>query len=276
LWYEEDRTRLTCARKLPGGSVERLPKTAQYREKLSAVDDWDSYLLENSGLPGPRGNIELAQAVADEGDEKLFRRYLMYDAERAPANSSQEFLAFCGVLGLGRLLAEGSRELLAELRRHASDPRWRTREAVAMALQRWGRADMDALLAEMTTWAAGNWLEKRAAAAALCEPDLLRERRHVERVLQLLDSITASVEKARERTGEEFKALRKGLGYCWSVAVAAHPAHGKKAMERWFRSDDKDVCWIMRENLKKKRLARVDPTWVQKRSDRLRAKRAWT
>lgn len=274
MWYEEDRTRLTCIRRLPGGSVERLPKTAQYREKLSAVDDWDSYLLENSGLPGPRGNIELAQAVAEEGDEKLFRRYLTYDAERAPANTPEEFLAFCGVLGLGRLLAEGRKEALGELRRHASDPRWRTREAVAMALQRSGRVNIGALLSEMATWAEGNWLEKRAAAAALCEPELLREREHIERVLQLLDSITASVEKVRERTGEEFKALMKGLGYCWSVAVAAYPARGKKAMERWFGSGDKDVRWIMRENLKKKRLARMDPTWVQKWSDHLRAKRA--
>ena len=42
-----------------------------------------------------------------------------------------------------------------------------------MALQRWGDADMAGLLAAMTDWAAGNPLEQRAAAAALCEPRLL-------------------------------------------------------------------------------------------------------
>ena len=42
-----------------------------------------------------------------------------------------------------------------------------------MALQRWGDADMDGLLAAMTDWAAGNPWEQRAAAAALCEPRLL-------------------------------------------------------------------------------------------------------
>ncbi len=44
---------------------------------------------------------------------------------------------FCGVLGLGRMVAEGKREYLQQLRHCASDPRWRTREGVAMALQNW-------------------------------------------------------------------------------------------------------------------------------------------
>jgi hypothetical protein len=42
------------------------------------------------------------------------------------------------------------------LRTLAADPRWRIREGVAMALQRWGDADMDGLLAEMAVWATGN------------------------------------------------------------------------------------------------------------------------
>ena len=64
-----------------------------------------------------------------------------------------------------------------------------------------------------------------------------------------------------KRTGE-FRALRKGMGYCWSVAVAACPERGKEAMERWFASDDPDVRWIMKENLRKKRLQRMDSCWV--------------
>ena len=126
-----------------------MSKVHTYRQILGSLDDWEPYLLAESGLPGPRGNIELAQAVADEGDEPLFRRLLSFDAAGAPTNTPQEFLAFCGVIGLGRLLAEGRRDLLPALRRHANDPRWRMREGVAMALQRWGKVDMDGLLAEM-------------------------------------------------------------------------------------------------------------------------------
>lgn len=246
-----------------------MSKVEEYRKTLRALSDWDSFLLEESGLPGPRGNIELGRAVADEGDEELFRRYLEYDQERAPTNSPEEFLAFCGVLGLGRLLAEGQTELLPTLRRCASDGRWRVREAVAMALQRWGEADMDSLLREMQRWSKGNLLDRRAAAAALCEPRLLDKPSHARSVLRVLDSITASIQDLQERRSDEFKALRKGLGYCWSVAVAALPDEGKKLMEKWFDSDDKDVVWIMKENLRKKRLQRMDERWVRRWSSKL-------
>jgi len=57
--------------------------------------------------------------------------------------------------------------------------------------------------------------------------------------------------------------LRKGLAYCWSVAAAALPAEGKLYMEKWFDSSDRDVNWIMRENLKKKRMERMDAGWVR-------------
>lgn len=246
-----------------------MSKADEYREALRSLEDWDSFLLKESGLPGPRGNLELAQAVADEGDEELFERYLSFEPENAPVNSPYEFLAFCGVVGLGRLLSEGKMEVLKALRPYASDPRWRIREGVAMALQRLGQVDMDSLLPEMEQWSKGNLLEKRAAAAALCEPNLLREAKHVESVLQLLDEITASIQRVEDRKSGEFKALRKGLGYCWSVAVVALPEEGKKRMERWFSSDDRDVLWIMKENLRKKRLTRLDAEWVERWKVRL-------
>jgi len=78
----------------------------------------------------------------------------------------------------------------------------------------------------------------------------------------MLDAITASLQGTLDRRSEEFRVLRKGLGYCWSVAICALPEPGKRAMERWFTSGDRDVRWIMKENLKKKRLARLDARWV--------------
>jgi hypothetical protein len=239
-----------------------MKKADIYREKLRALDDWQDYLLQQSGLPGPRGNLELAEVVAQEGDEELFNRYLAYEANVAPANDPHEFLAFCGVLGLGRLVAEGKRDYLEVLRQSASDPRWRIREAVAQALHRFGLEDMDALLDEMEVWSQGSLLEQRAAVAGPCHPDLLHEERHAERLLAILDKLTASLEDMADRRSEEFKALRKGLGYCWSVAVSALPESGKKRMERWFASDDRDVQWIMKQNLRKKRLERMDAAWV--------------
>ncbi len=239
-----------------------MTKIDAYRRQLRECPDWDALLLAESGLPGPRGNLELAQAAAAEGDEARFRRWLTFDAATAPANTAEEFLTFCGVLGLGRLLAGGRRDVLPELAAWASDPRWRTREAVVMALQAWGDVDMEALLAEMGLWRQAGWFEQRAVVAGLCEPRLLRRREEAERVLAVLDAITRQVEAAPDRKGEGFQALRKALAYGWSVAVAAAPEPGRTLMERWLRSPDRDVRWIMKENLTKNRLLRLDPAWV--------------
>jgi hypothetical protein len=246
-----------------------VTKVDEYRAHLHALAEWDAYLLQESGLPGPRGNLELAQAVADEGSRPLFERYVGYTAGNAPTNSPYEFLAFCGVVGLGRLLAEGDHSLLSVLRSHASDTRWRLREAVAMALQRLGDVDMDRLLEAMQDWSQGSPLEQRAAAAAVCEPRLLRQRGHAHAVLEILDHITSSIEQQENRRSEAFVALRKGLAYCWSVAVAALPGEGKPLMEKWLPSADKDIRWIMKENLKKNRLMRMDTGWVEQWQSKL-------
>ena len=240
-----------------------MSKMDDYRKKLRQLENWDAYLMQESGLPGPRGNLELAQVVADEGNAQLFERYLTYNADLAPTNSPYEFLAFCGVVGLGRLLADGGTGYLETIRQCASDRRWRMREGVAMALQRLGDVNMDLLVQEMQPWSIGNPLEQRAAAAALCEPRLLKHAAHAHAVLDILDKITASVRQIQDRKNDNFLALRKGLGYCWSVAVVASPEDGKKLMEKWLADPDKDVRWIMHENLKKNRLVRLDADWVQ-------------
>jgi hypothetical protein len=244
--------------------MNRMTKTEEYRTKLRELPEWDAYLLKESGLPGPRGNIELAQVVADEGTLYLFQRYTTNTADIAPVNSPHEFLAFCGVVGLGRLLAEGDSNKLKTLRRFASDPRWRIREAVAMALQRLGEVNMEQLIAAMGEWSQGTALEQRAASAALCEPRLLGSLQVAHKVLGILDQITTSIKQVEDRRSDAFLALRKGLGYCWSVAVVALPQEGKTLMEKWFQTTDRDIRWIMKENLKKERLVRMDADWVNK------------
>jgi hypothetical protein len=238
-------------------------KTDTYRQTLCTLRNWDSFLMKESGLPGPRANLELVQAVADEGTLDLFQRYLTYTPDRASTNSPEVFLAVCGVVGLGRLLAEGDGDQLVVLRDCANDPRWRVREAVAMGLQRWGDADLPALLKAMSEWAKGTLLERRAAAAGLCEPRLLKDPKHAKRVLKLLDTVTTSIVREKDRRAEDFKTLRQAMGYCWSVAVVALPIDGKPAMEKWLVNPDPDVAWIMRENLKKNRLQRMDAKWVK-------------
>lgn len=232
-----------------------------YRAELRKLHDWESYLKKHSGLPGPRANLELVQAVGDEADpDRLWRL----------SASSDEFLALCGTAGLGRL-ATTDPEVLPWLRELASDPRWRVREGVAIALQRVGRRDMARLMAEMDDWSRGVPYVQRAAAAALCEPALLHDPADAGRVLVTLDRITRSMSASTERHHEPFRVLRQALGYCWSVAAAAAPKEGRKLMERWIRSDDPDVLWVMRANLGKARMAALGREWVATSLDRLAA-----
>jgi hypothetical protein len=240
-----------------------MNKVDTYREHLRQMCDWESYLLAESRLPGPRANLELARAAADEGDEAQFAAWLAVGPAEAPANTPGEFLPFCGALGFGRLLAEGNRAALLEVRRAANDSRWRVREAAAMALQRWGEADMPALLAEMERWAGGSRYEQRAAAAGLCESTLLLDATAAARALELLDAIMGTIPGAADRREDGFVALRQALGYCWSVAVIAAPAAGLPLMEKWLADDDPDARRIMRENLGKARMARLDAAWVE-------------
>ena len=240
-----------------------MSKIQAYIEKLHNLKDWDVYLMQESGLPGPRANLELIQAVAEVGDESKFLHLLSYTPDIAPINTQQEFLACCGTVGLGKLAQGGKTKYLERLRLLASDPRWRIRECVAMALQIFGEEHMEELITEMEMWAKGNSYEKRAAAAALCEPKLLKQKEQVSKVLQVLDSITSSIKGIIDRKDEGFKALKKGLAYCWSVAIVGFPDEGKQRFEKLMTYDDKDINWIIKENLKKERLKRMDQEWTE-------------
>jgi hypothetical protein len=241
---------------------------SKYTADLQSLPDWTPYLLQHSGLPGPRGNLELAEAAARLGPLRL-EPYLALSAQDAPENTPQTFLVFCGVLGLGMRLAGGEAAALVRLKRFANDPRWRVREGVATALQMWGDAQPPALLAEMRRWAGGSWLEQRAAVAALCEPRLLRTPASARETLAILDDITAYLAAATERHDPGFVALRKALAYGWSVAAGALLGPGKLYFERWSTSPDPDVRWLLRENLKKNRLLARDPAWVEAIAKRL-------
>ncbi len=215
-----------------------------YRAELRALEDWEPYLKKHSGLPGPRANLELVQAVGDEADaDRLWRL----------SASSDEFLALCGTAGLGRVALMEPETVMTWLRELAADPRWRVREGVAIALQRMGRESMPHLLAAMRTWADGGPFVQRAAAAGLCEPALLKKPENAVHTLEILDRITASLAAVGDRRDAGFKVLRQALGYCWSVAAAAAPENGLLYFEKWLHSTDKDVAWIMRSNLAKAR-----------------------
>jgi hypothetical protein len=248
-----------------------MSKIEDYRKELRVLDSWDAYLLAESRLPGPRANLELAFAVALEGSEEQLTKYAELGPDIAARDTKEEFPAICGVIGLGYLAARDEAAPFELLRKCASDPRWRIREAVALGLQKYGEDHFKDLMEMMIDWSNGSLLERRATVASLCEPKLLREEQNASRVLDLLDSVTSSILDEIDRKHEDFRVLRKALGYGWSVAVSAQPELGKSRMEKWIGSKDKDIRWIMRTNLKKNRLMRMDPEWVEAQKRRIPA-----
>jgi len=240
-----------------------MSKTDDYRSTLRALSDWEPYLRSQSGLPGPRANLELLQVVADEAAPEVIEGWLAYGPERAAENTPDVFLACCATVALGRLLAEGQTGVLPRLRVLANDPRWRVRECVAMALQRLGDANVPRLLEITRDWAGGSLFEQRAAIAAACEPRLLVSREAARSAFDLLDSATQTIQRSEQRKTEDFRVLKKGLAYCWSVAIAALPEEGKARFAAWTNTNDPDIRSILRENLKKNRLIRLDPAWVE-------------
>ena len=94
-----------------------------YRAELRDLKRWEPYLKKHSGLPGPRANLELVQAVGDEADSDRLWRF---------SASADEFLALCGTAGLGKVALMEPDTVMTWLRELASDRRWRVREGVAI------------------------------------------------------------------------------------------------------------------------------------------------
>jgi hypothetical protein len=237
-----------------------------YVDQLRRARDPIAFLRKHSNLPGPRANLELAQAAADVADEPALRRWIAVGSGNAPTD---EFLVLCGVIGLGKLVAEGKKALIDDLRRHACDSRWRVREGVVLGLQRLGDRSADGLLSIAESWTMARPYLERAAVAAVCEPRLLKAPSAARRAVDLVDEVTASAAKAAQPRSDEFRALRQTLGYCWSVAIGAAPAYGKRKFERWVRSTNPDIRWIVKENLRKNRLIKTDAVWTSRLAKRL-------
>src|SRR5512139_1245495 len=104
-------------RRVLGLKSENVGRRDDYRRELRRLDAGErlTYLRENSGLPGPRGNLELVEAIADEGVPAFFDLLIATD---------EEYLVVCGVVGLGRRLADGENgQIEHRLRILATDDR---------------------------------------------------------------------------------------------------------------------------------------------------------
>jgi hypothetical protein len=235
----------------------------------------ERYLKSHSRLPGPRMNLSLAMAVgrvagqmaartgAGVSLESVLDRWAATPVEQAPPNDPGEILPAAAPLAYGQVAVsrpEWWDDELAKLRRSASDVRWRVRELVAAGLQTMLAADWNRTIAALRSWLPGGRpLEVRAAAAAVAEPPLLEDPTRGSDALAIQEGavgVLAAIPPA-ERHTDDVRVLRQGLGYTVGVAVAAVPVPGTRLLVRMARSGDRDLAWVVRENMKKARLRRI-------------------
>ncbi|MFS0712385.1 HEAT repeat domain-containing protein [Microbacterium sp. 2P01SA-2] len=211
------------------------------------TDAWVDYLVEHSGLPGPRANTTLAAAVAEVADARIIDELV---------RDGGEYPMMCAAAAVARGAAPGRD---AEALRFAADDRWRVREGIALGLQLLGDADPHTLAATVRAWAdEDDPLVVRAAVAAICEPRLLRSPEMAAVAVEVCARATAHLvaRPQPQRHDSAARTLRQTLGYAWSVAVAADPGPGLRAFEA-LDTTDPDVAWIVHENARKKRLSRL-------------------
>ncbi|PHP52063.1 HEAT repeat domain-containing protein [Actinomyces ruminis] len=224
--------------------------TTLWLAELKALEaaEWPAYLNQRSGLPGPRANIELIAVVARAADPSVIEVLLADDGE---------YTAACAAAALGYRAADAAFERRA--RELAKDERWRVREAVTIGLQLLGDSDLPTLVSLVRAWADDeDPLVQRAAAVAICEPRLLRTEEAARIAIEVCQRTTDRLIAlpVQDRKAPAARTLRKSLGYCWSVAVAADPGAGLPVFAA-LDTADPDVAWIVTQNRRKKRLSKL-------------------
>jgi hypothetical protein len=233
--------------------IKNLKPILNYPDKL------EKYIMANSNLPGPRGNLELAFAFAEVYDHlDVLLKWIKITEDRADVNHPKSFLAFCSAVCLGKIYTKmKDKKIITILKKLANDGRWRMREAVAFGFQKIGEYDFNELKNIFSEWIkASNNFEKRAILVSLAHPPFLNEDN-----AQFCFEITEIALKNMDKENN-FDVLRKGLEFTISVFAAANPEIGFSFIKKWI-GKDKIIDKIIKKNLKKNRLVRKNPEEVK-------------
>ncbi|MEC0169389.1 hypothetical protein [Paenibacillus graminis] len=235
------------------------------------------YMLQESGLPGPRANLTLAGSFAKlfarpdvtETAWELISAWSQLTESEAKTGDPQEFLAFCAVWASGAHYAHAGRARRGQaeerLQAAMNDGRWRLREAAAMGLQSLGEYDFALLRQLLDGWCVeATLLEQRAFVAALAHPPLLKAEANVLYCLELAAGIMEGIRSGGSGSAdpEHFRVLSKGLEYSLSVFAASLPQPGFAMLRKYAVCGDPRLIKIVKSNLGKTRLTKNYPDEV--------------
>lgn len=197
-------------------------------------------IIANSHLPGPRGNIELAQGFAEAATDlaetetdriwHLCLHLTEVSADQAPSNDPAELIPFCGTIGIGALGAHVPlffEACIMELKRLANDSSWRMREGVCFGLKQFLSKHSRETLEQLDQWiAGGTLLGLRAVITAVAEPLLLKDLAFAAAALKLKQKVVQQLVSIQHRKSDPFRILRQSLSFTISVVVGAIPDPG--------------------------------------------------
>jgi hypothetical protein len=229
--------------------IPKMKLTIDDPEKL------ERFLIENSKLPGPRANLELAFALSEVYENiKVLTKWTEIDADHADVNDPKSFLPFCAAIALGRLYTKTKdNRIIRILKKLAGDDRWRIREAVAFGFQRIGEDNISELKRIFSEWIVkSNNREKRTILVSLAHPEILDENTALF-CFEILEYVFENMER-----DDDFEILKKGLEFTISVYIVANPESGFSFIEKWI-GKDKVIDEIIKTNLKKNRLLKEYP-----------------
>ncbi len=236
-----------------------MTKKKALNQKLNLIieepEKLEKFLLENSDLPGPRANLELAFALSEIYENiDILLKWIEIDADQADVNHPGSFLPFCSAVALGRLYAKTKdNRIVPVLKRLSRDDRWRIREATAFGFQIIGEDNIAELKEIFSGWIdRSDNREKRAILVSLAHPKIL-DRETSLFCFKILENVFTNMER-----DDDFDILKKGLEFTISVYAAANPEYGFSFMEKWI-GKDKIIDGIIKSNLKKNRLLQKHP-----------------
>jgi hypothetical protein len=247
-----------------------LTKKEVLIQKLKLIIDdpikLEQFVVENSNLPGPRANLELAFALSEVFENMgVLAKWAEIEVDRADDNDPRSFLPFCSAVCLGSLYTKTKdEEIVRILKKMANDDRWRIREAVAFGFQRIGEDNLSELKRIFSEWIEkSNNREKRAILVSLAHPKILDRDKSLVR-FEFLEKVFKNMER-----DDDFEILKKGLEFTLSVYTAANPEYGFSFMEKWI-GKDKVIDDIIKANLKKNRLLKKYPNMAEELLKRIK------
>lgn len=202
-----------------------------------ALESGDRYLFSLltrfGNMPGPRPNVELAEAMGDElasrkaQADRLIIEMCTLDERQAPGQSAQAFLMYVGAHALASRYLAGyeAKRALDGLHEMAGDARKSVRDGVVSALARLlASAHGKALIEQFSSWTDG-FLQAAVVLEAVARREVLDKLDDPEALLARLDEATTLVEEA-SRAAERSQGRRRLLEVLpGAITVIAHRFH---------------------------------------------------